>query len=48
MFGPISKKVCDAAFTEFKAKKILKKVLDNTPFLQLEVYSFNIGNKKNL
>ena len=40
------KKVCDAAFAEFKAKNP-KKVLDNNPFFTVgEVYGYNIGNKR--
>ena len=40
------KKVCDAAFTDFKNKNP-KKVLDANPFFMVgEVYGYNIGNKK--
>jgi alpha-amylase len=40
------KKVCDAAFTEFKTKNP-KKVLDNNPFFTVgEVYGYNIGSKR--
>lgn len=40
------KKVCDAAFAEFKAKNP-QKVLDNNPFFTVgEVYGYNIGNKR--
>lgn len=40
------KKVCDAAFTDFK-KKNPKKVLDNNLFFMVgEVYGYNIGGKK--
>jgi alpha-amylase len=40
------KKVCDAAFTEFKTKNP-KKVLDNNAFFTVgEVYGYNIGSKR--
>jgi alpha-amylase len=40
------KKVCDAAFAEFKAKNP-KKVLDNNSFFTVgEVYGYNIGSKR--
>jgi alpha-amylase len=40
------KKVCDAAFAEFKTENP-QKVLDNNPFFTVgEVYGYNIGNKR--
>jgi len=40
------RKVCDAAFADFK-KRNPKKVLDDNPFFMVgEVYGYNIGNKK--